>query len=38
VVHAIEERYSASGAGAIQDFVRWLKGAAKSEESARSAD
>jgi tryptophan synthase alpha chain len=34
VVHAIEERYSASGTRAIQDFVRWLKGAATSEESA----
>jgi len=25
VVHAIEERYSGEGAGAIERFVRWLK-------------
>jgi len=26
LVHAIEERYSAGGAAAVRDFVRWLKG------------
>jgi tryptophan synthase alpha subunit len=25
VVHAIEERYSREGAGAIERFARWLK-------------
>src|SRR5215472_2006961 len=33
VVHAIEERYPVGGAAAVQDFVRWLKGASASESS-----
>jgi tryptophan synthase alpha chain len=31
VVHAIEEKYPKGGAGAIEDFVRWLKQGAGSE-------